>query len=123
VFGGCVAVRGLSTVAKILGYQVLIIAVVSLGFGVVGWQKAFSATIGGFAALIPNLYFAFRVAGSVEQDARKILRSFYVGESVKLLLTVALFMLIFQIPNIEILPLMAAYVAALSVFWFALLMQ
>jgi ATP synthase protein I len=118
-----VAARGSSTVAKILGYQVLIIAVVSLGFGVGGSQKAFSATIGGFAALVPNLYFALRVAGSAEQDARKILRSFYVGESVKLLLTVALFMLIFQIPNIEILPLMTAYVAALSVFWFALLMQ
>jgi ATP synthase protein I len=118
-----VAARGSSTVAKILGYQVLIIAVVSLGLGVGGWQKAFSATIGGFAAFIPNLYFALRVAGSAEQDARKVLRSFYVGESVKLLLTVALFMLIFQIPNVEILPLMAGYVAALSVFWFALLMQ
>lgn len=117
------AASGSSTVAKILGYQVLIIVVVGLGFVVGGWQKAFSAAIGGFAAFIPNLYFALRVAGSAEQDARKILRSFYVGESVKLLLTVALFMLIFQIPSIEILPLMAGYVAALSVFWFALLMR
>jgi ATP synthase protein I len=123
VFGGCVAVRGLSTVAKILGYQVMIIAVVSLAFGVGGWHKAFSSALGGLAAFIPNLYFALRVAGSAEQDARKVLRSFYVGESVKLLLTVALFMLIFQIPNVEILPLMAGYVAALSVFWFALLLQ
>jgi ATP synthase protein I len=118
-----VAARGSSTVAKILGYQVLIIMAVSLGFVVGGWQKAFSAAIGGLAAFIPNLYFALRVAGSAEQDARKILRSFYMGESVKLLLTVALFILIFQIPNIEILPLMAGYITALSVFWFALLMR
>jgi ATP synthase protein I len=119
-----VAVRGLSTVAKILCYQILIIAVVSLGFGVGGGgQKTFSAAIGGFSAFVPNLYFALRVAGSAEQDARKVLRSFYVGESVKLLLTVALFMLIFQIPNIEILPLMAGYISALSVFWFALLLR
>lgn len=117
------AASGSSTVAKILGCQVLIIAVVSLGFVVGGWQKAISSAIGGLAAFIPNLYFALRVAGSAEQDARKILRSFYVGESVKLLLTVALFMLIFQIPSIEILPLMAGYVAALSVFWFALIMR
>jgi ATP synthase protein I len=123
VFGGCVAARGSSTVAKILSYQVLITVVVSLGFVVGGWQKVFSAAIGGFTAFIPNLYFALRIAGSVEQDARKILRSFYVGESVKLLLTVALFMLVFQIPNIEVLPLMAGYIAALSVFWFALLMR
>lgn len=117
------AARGSSTVAKILSYQVLIIMVVSLGFVVGGWQKSLSSALGGLAALIPNLYFALRVAGSAEQDAKKILRSFYVGESVKLLLTVALFMLIFQIPNIEILPLMAGYIAALSVFWFALLLR
>jgi ATP synthase protein I len=123
VFGGCVAARCSSTVAKILSYQILIITVVSLGFVVGGWQKAFSSALGGLAAFIPNLYFALRVAGSAEQDARKILRSFYIGESVKLLLTVALFILIFQIPNIETLPLMAGYIAALSVFWFALLMR
>jgi len=118
-----VAARGSSTVAKILGYQVLIIMAVSLGFVVGGWQKVFSSALGGLAAFLPNLYFALRVAGSAEQDARKILRSFYMGESVKLLLTVALFILIFQIPNIEILPLMAGYITALSVFWFALLMR
>lgn len=115
--------RGSSTVAKILSYQVLIIVVVSVGFVAGGWQKAFSSTLGGLAAFIPNLYFALRVAGSAEQEARKILRSFYVGESVKLLLTVALFMLIFQIPSIEILPLLVGYITALSVFWFALLMR
>ncbi|WP_411725551.1 ATP synthase subunit I [Methyloglobulus sp.] len=114
---------GSTTVAKILGYQVLIIMVVSFGFVVGGWQKALSSTLGGLAAFIPNLYFALRVSGSAEQEARKILRSFYVGESVKLLLTVALFILIFQIPSIEILPLLAGYIAALSVFWFALLIR
>jgi ATP synthase protein I len=118
-----VAVSGSSTVAKILGYQVLIIVAVSFGFVVGGWQKALSSALGGLAAFIPNLYFALRVSGSAEQEARKILRSFYVGESVKLLLTAALFILIFQIPSIEILPLLAGYIAALSVFWFALLMR
>lgn len=117
------AASGSSTVAKILGYQVLIIMAVSLGFVVGGWQKALSSALGGLAAFIPNLYFALRVSGSAEQEARKILRSFYVGESVKLLLTAALFILIFQIPSIEILPLLAGYIAALSVFWFALLMR
>lgn len=114
---------GSTTVAKILGYQVLIIMAVSFGFVVGGWQKALSSALGGLVAFIPNLYFALRVSGSAEQEARKILRSFYVGESVKLLMTAALFILIFQIPSIEILPLLAGYIAALSVFWFALLMR
>jgi ATP synthase protein I len=113
----------LSTVAKILCYQVLIIAVVSLAFVVGGWQKALSAALGGLAAFVPNLYFALRVSGAAGQEAKKVLRSFYVGESVKLLLTVGLFIIIFQIPRVEILPLMAGYIAALSIFWFALLMR
>jgi ATP synthase protein I len=122
-FGDCVAASGSSTVAKILGYQVLIIVVVSLGFAVEGWQKALSPALGGLAAFIPNLYFALRIKGSAEQEARKILNSFYAGETGKLLLTAALFVLIFQIPNVKIIPLLAGYAAALSVFWFALLMR
>ncbi len=117
------AAGGSSTVARIVGYQLLIIMVISLGFAVGEWQKAFSCALGGLAAFIPNLYFALRMTGSANQEARKILRSFYAGETVKLLLTAALFILIFQIPGIEILPLLAGYIAALSVFWFALLMR
>jgi ATP synthase protein I len=118
-----VAASGSSTVAKILGYQLLIIVAVSLGFAIGGWQKAYSSVLGGLAAFVPNLYFALRITGTAGQEARKILQSFYAGESVKLLLTATLFILIFQIPTIEFLPLLAGYAAALSVFWFALLMR
>ena len=117
------AASGSSTVAKILGYQVLIIVVVSLGFAVGEWHKALSSALGGLAAFVPNLYFALRVSGMAGQEPRKIIRSFYTGESVKLFLTAALFLLIFQIPSVKILPLLVGYVAALSVFWFALLMR
>ncbi len=117
------ASSGLSTVARILSYQLLIMMVVSLSFAAWGWHKAFSSVLGGLAAFIPNLYFALRITGVEGQEARKILRSFYTGESIKLLLTAAIFALILRIPNIQILPLFAGYVSALSVFWFALLMR
>lgn len=117
------AVKARSTVTKILSYQILIIGFVSLGFVVGGGQKALSSALGGLAAFVPNLYFALRVSQTETQEARKILRSFYIGESVKLLLTAALFIIIFHIPNIEIVPLLAGYISALSVFWFALLMR
>lgn len=117
------ASSGLSTVAKVLSYQLLVTMVVSLAFGFWGWHKALASFLGGLAALIPNLYFALRITRSEGQEARKILRSFYVGESVKLLLTAAIFALILRIPDIETLPLFASYVAALSVFWFALLLR
>lgn len=116
--------RKLSTVSKILNYQILIIIIMTTGFAVAGgWQKALSSALGGVVAFIPNLYFALRINSTAGWDARKILRSFYLGESGKLLLTAALFLMVFQIPDIQILPLLAEYIAALSVFWFALLMR
>jgi ATP synthase protein I len=116
--------RNNSTVSKIISYQILIIILLTAGFTLMGGKSyALSAALGGAAAFIPNLYFALRVYKSAGQEARKIVKSFYAGESGKLLLTGALFVMIFQLPNIQILPLLAVYIAALSVFWFALLMR
>ncbi|MDO9422807.1 MAG: ATP synthase subunit I [Methylobacter sp.] len=115
--------RKRSTVSKIISYQVLTIIIMTAGFALAGGAYALSAALGGAAAFIPNLYFALRIHKSAGQEARKIVNSFYAGESGKLLLTAALFFMIFQLPNIEILPLLAVYIAALSVFWFALLMR
>ena len=120
----CVAGRNYSTVSKILSYQLFIILIITVGFACAGgWQKGLSSALGGVAAFIPNLYFALRVYKSEGKPARKIMNAFYAGESGKLVLTAALFMLIFRVPNIAILPLLAGYIAALSVFWFALLMR
>ncbi|MDD5276047.1 MAG: ATP synthase subunit I [Methylovulum sp.] len=116
--------RKLSTVSKILSYQILIIIITAMVFAIAGgWQKAFFSALGGGAAFIPNLYFSIRICRSAGRPAQKIVKSFYAGESGKLLLTAALFMMIFQLPNIEMLPLLAGYTIALSVFWFALLMR
>jgi ATP synthase protein I len=119
-----VTVRKHSTVSKILHYQILIILVITAGFAFTGgWKQGLSSLLGGMAAFIPNLYFALRIVRSSGMPARKIVNSFYVGESGKLLLTAALFIMIFKVPNIKILPLLVGYIAALSVFWFALLMR
>lgn len=113
-----------STVSKILLYQALIIITMTAGFAVFGGVMAsLSAALGGAAAFFPNLYFAYKINKSSGLEARKIIVSFYTGEAGKLLLTAAFFVLIFQIPNIKLLPLLAGYLAALSVFWFALLMR
>ncbi|MGZ8196573.1 MAG: ATP synthase subunit I, partial [Methylosarcina sp.] len=98
------AERKLSTVSKILIFQILMIVVMASGFAVTrGWVSSYSTALGGIAAFIPNLYFAIKMQRASGLEARKIVRSFYVGESGKLLLTAALFALIFQIPHVEIL--------------------
>lgn len=116
--------RKLSTVNKILLFQALIIITMAAGFAVLGGLMAsLSGALGGAAAFFPNLYFAYKIDKSSGLEARKIIVSFYTGEAGKLLLTAASFVLIFQIPKIELLPLFVGYLAALSVFWFALLLR
>jgi ATP synthase protein I len=116
--------KRLSTISKIIYLQLLIVALVVAVFAMVEDQLyALHSFLGGMAAFIPNVYFALRIKSVQGQEAKKIVRSFYVGESGKLLLTVILFVLIFQIPGIKFIPLMTGYVAVLSIFWFALIIR
>ncbi|RIZ68835.1 MAG: F0F1 ATP synthase assembly protein I [Methylococcales bacterium] len=116
--------RKFSTVSKILSYQLLIILIITAGLAVYGGMHyAMSSALGGVAAFVPNLYFALRIHKAAGLPARKVMNSFYAGESGKLILTAALFVIIFKVPNITILPLLIGYITALSVFWFALLMR
>ncbi len=113
-----------SVVNKILVGQLFIVLLVVAGFFVLSnGINAKSALFGGLAALIPNGYFARKINQHKGQEARKIVRSFYAGESGKLILTAILFALIFQDPKINFLAVMTAYIAALTVFWFALLIR
>lgn len=111
-----------SAVGKLLYAQVLIAALVASGFLMIGgWKYAISPLIGSGVALLPNLYFAYKIYLARHSDAKTILNVFYAGETAKLILTVALFSMVLQIPSVDFLTLLVGYVAVLSVFWFALL--
>jgi ATP synthase protein I len=110
-----------STVAKILYVQLLAALLVALVFGVgYGQNAGLSALYGGAVALLPNLYFAYKIYLARNQQAQGILSAFYAGETIKLILTAALFAMVLQIPSVEFLIVLAGYAAVLSVFWFAL---
>jgi ATP synthase protein I len=112
-----------STVTWILSMQILTMGVVSVAIGVLaGWAEAKSALLGGVTAFLPNAYFAAKF-GRVDKTktTKQIVRSFYVGETIKIILTAALFFLIFQLPDIAFIPLFIGFVSVLMVFWFALL--
>ena len=114
---------GYSTVNKILLLQAMVIVLVTMGFWLLGSvNMAVSSLFGGMTAFLPNLYFAYRMSLVKEKSAKKIVRSFYTGESRKILMTCALFAVAFQLPNVQFVPLMACFVAVLSVFWLALIL-
>lgn len=96
-------------------------AMVASGFLLIGgWKNALSPMLGGLVALLPNLYFAYKVYLAKDLGAQSIVNAFYTGETVKLILTVALFVIVLQIPSVDFLTLLVGYIAVLSVFWFAL---
>jgi ATP synthase protein I len=86
-----------------------------------GWPEAFSGFLGGMVGLIPNAYFAIRIAAAQGKTAEEIVRTFYSGESIKFIITAGLFIFVFQLPNIYYGPLFAVFFAVILVFWFALL--
>lgn len=110
-----------STVGKVLYAQSIVTTLVAFCFlWIGGWQYAISPLMGCGIALLPNLYFAYKIYLARNKAAQGIVSAFYAGETIKLILTAALFAMVLQVPSVNFYTLLAGYVAVLSVFWFAL---
>lgn len=114
---------GYSTVNKILLVQAMVIVLVTMVFFILGTENmVVSSLLGGVTAFLPNLYFAYRMSLTKGKSAKKIVHSFYSGESRKILMTCVLFAVAFQVPGVQFFPLMVCFIAVLSVFWLALIL-
>lgn len=84
----------------------------------------YSALLGGMIALLPNLYFAykaFRYFGA--RSVKAIVQSFWSGAMGKLILTAALFALVFAgVERLSVAALFVGYALVLSVAASALLL-
>lgn len=94
----------------------LIQLAVALLAALAGWlwqgpEAGYSTLLGGMIALVPNLYFtykAFRYFGARSVNA--IVQSFWSGEMGKLILTAALFALVFAgVERLHVAALFAGY--------------
>ncbi len=76
--------------------------------------------LGGFVCWIPCCYFAFRAFRfKGARAAQKIVRSMYAGEFGKIMLTMALFTVVFiQVRPLDALALFAGFALVQSVNWF-----
>jgi len=89
-------------------------------FAMWGVQSGLSALAGGAIAVLPNFVFAtlaFSHTGA--SSAGKVMKTFYWGEAVKLLLTIAMFSLVFINFKVGFMPLFVCYTLALIVHWTA----
>jgi ATP synthase protein I len=108
-----------------VGMQIILVALLSLFFWIwKGSNAAYSAILGGVTAILPNFYFARRLfVQTGAQAAKKIIRAFYRGEAIKLLLTAALCLLILKWIRVSGLPFFAGFIAAQMAFFWILLVK
>ena len=82
---------------KIIASQLIAVGfITTVGYTTLGWISAYSLLLGGMICAVPNAYFsfkAFRYRGA--RAAQKIVRAFYLGEAIKILLMGAGFALAF----------------------------
>lgn len=107
-------------------FATLVAAAVGLIFNPV---TAYSLLVGGLICVLPNAWFALRLtlqarrsSGSPEEDAGRFVAAAYKGEAIKLLMTGALFALVFsQLRPINVLALFVGYIICLLVNWAGLI--
>ena len=114
------AERRLRVIRLILVWQL----VASIGVGlsgllIAGSTAGWSATLGGLICWLPSCWFAYRAFRySGARAARLIVRSFYAGEAGKMLLTMALFTLVFvNMESVNALALFAGFAGVQVVNW------
>jgi len=114
------AERRLRVIRQMLVWQLIAsLGVGVLGVGLAGITGGWSALLGGLICWLPSCWFAyraFRYRGA--RAARLIVRSFYAGEAGKLLLTMALFTLVFvNLESVNALALFAGFAGVQLVNW------
>jgi ATP synthase protein I len=106
---------------RMYAWQIGLIVLVAGVLGLLkSWQVAYSLLLGGICCAVPGWYFAYSVFKySGAQAAKKIARSFYLGEMVKMFLTFFLFAAVFIFVPVSALALFSGFLLAQCFYWLA----
>ncbi len=85
------------TIPRVLTWQFVIgVALAAVLWVVYGNAAGYSALLGSLACVIPNAFLGLRIMAT-RRDAKALLRAAWIGELIKLVLTVAIFTLVFAL--------------------------
>ena len=105
----------------VLGQVVVTVVAAAICFAVWGRVAGFSALAGGGISVLASAALAvIGFSSPAGASPERIARSFYVGEGVKLAVTVTLFVVVFLTMKVSFVALFGAYIATLFVYWIAL---
>jgi ATP synthase protein I len=105
----------------VLGQVSVTVVAVIICFAVWGRTSGLSALAGGGISVVASAVLALFGFGSpAGSEPQRVVRAFYVGEGLKLAVTVALFVVVFVTTKPSFVALFATYIATLFVYWIAL---
>jgi ATP synthase protein I len=105
----------------VLGQVVVTVVAAAICFAVWGRVAGVSALAGGGISVLASAALAvIGFSSPAGASPERVARSFYVGEGVKLALTVASFVVVFLTMKVSFPALFGAYIATLFVYWIAL---
>jgi ATP synthase protein I len=110
--------RGFQQAKRLMLIQaILIVVIASLGL-LKNYQVAIALLSGGMAVYLANLYFVFKVfSKSGAQASKQVVRAFYLGETLKIIISVSLLVIAFiLLPGFEMFVLVG-YISALLLQW------
>ncbi len=109
-------------VLRLTGWQFLLTALLTVAALLTGFgSAALSVFAGGSIGMIAGLYQALRllqVDAGAQPDA--LMRGMWLSEAVKILLTVAMFVLAIRLLQVEMVPTLVGYAVTYIVYWVAL---
>ena len=105
----------------VLGQAVVSVIAGLVAFAVAGELAAFSALAGGGIATAGSLAMAVLVFAGAAGSAQRALGAFYVGEAVKLVVVVVLFVVALKGMRVAPLAMLAGFGATYLTYWVALL--
>lgn len=97
----------------------VIAALCALALG--GERASVSALLGGGIATVASLAMAGLVFGGGAGSAARALAMFYLGEALKLLIVVVLFVVVLSVVKVAPLAMFGGFAATFLVYWIALL--
>jgi ATP synthase protein I len=106
-------------VMRLVVTQLMLTVTVGILFLTKGTTSAYSALLGGLIFALPNAYFAQKAfAHSGARSAQLIVKSFYMGEAVKLILTAVLFTIVFvSVKPLDVMALFLTFFVILMSNW------
>ena len=115
------AKKGLVSGLKLVAFQSLIVLLIALILTVVFSAKAgFSALAGGITFLLPNSFFVFMsFAHAGASKSKIIVRGIFIGEAIKLFLTVVLLVLCLGFLNLFLNFYYASFALLIASQWLA----